>query len=106
VFRERTTHPGTQKRIGLSARVGEILVGLSKSVPLMLQVGNQQHSSVVTGEVIAKIHGGAIGNAYEARTWYTNQRGSIGLGKETAHPDLLDWDLWQGPAPDVLFVIT
>jgi hypothetical protein len=29
------------------------------------------------------IHRGAIGQAYEARTWYTNQRGSIGNGKET-----------------------
>ena len=78
---------------------GEILVDLSQKVPLKLQVGNQQRSSAVTGEAIARIHSGAIGKPYEARTWYTNQRGSIGQGRETSPPEWLDWDLWQGPAP-------
>jgi predicted dehydrogenase len=78
---------------------GEYLVGLSGQVDYKLQVGNQQRSSYITQEAIAMIHGGAIGHAYEARTWYTNQRGSIGIGKETNPPDWLDWDLWQGPAP-------
>ena len=37
--------------------------------------------------------------SYFAKTWYTNNRPSIGKGKETAIPAWLNYDLWQGPAP-------
>jgi predicted dehydrogenase len=64
-----------------------------------MQIGNQQRSSEISQEAIAMIHDGVIGEVYEARTWYTNQRGTIGNGTETTPPEWLDWDLWQGPAP-------
>ena len=78
---------------------GEILIKIDQHTTKKLQIGNQQRSSRITQEAIALIHDGAIGHTYEARTWYTNQRGTIGKGIETAPPDWLDWDLWQGPAP-------
>jgi predicted dehydrogenase len=42
---------------------------------------------------------GAIGRPYFAKTWYTNNRESIGIGKMTDVPSWLNYDLWQGPAP-------
>lgn len=78
---------------------GEILVQMNHALPLQFQIGNQQRSSVITQEAIAMIHAGAIGIPYEARAWYTNQRGTIGNGEEAPVPGWLDWDLWQGPAP-------
>ena len=36
-----------------------------------------------------------------AKSWYVNNRPSIGTGKVIPVPDYLDWDLWQGPAPRV-----
>ncbi len=42
---------------------------------------------------------GVIGRAYFGKGWYANNRESIGTGNESAVPDWLDWDLWQGPAP-------
>ena len=48
---------------------------------------------------IKEIHGGAIGRAYMARTWYANRRAPIGRGTKAPVPDYLDYDLWQGPAP-------
>lgn len=78
---------------------GETLVRMNQELPLQFQIGNQQRSSLITAKAISLIHAGIIGDPYEARTWYTNQRGTIGNGIEAEVPDWLDWDLWQGPAP-------
>ena len=64
----------------------------------LVQMGTQQRSSH-TIEIIQKIHDGLIGRAYFAKCWYSNNRKSIGIGKEVPVPDYLDWNLWQGPAP-------
>jgi predicted dehydrogenase len=42
---------------------------------------------------------GIIGKAYFGKSWYANNRTSIGTGTVVPVPDTLDWDLWQGPAP-------
>jgi predicted dehydrogenase len=42
---------------------------------------------------------GIIGNAYFAKSWYANNRKSIGIGKKIPVPSTLDFELWQGPAP-------
>ena len=34
------------------------------------------------------------------RTFYTSSRGSIGKGKPAPIPKHLNYDLWQGPAPE------
>jgi predicted dehydrogenase len=62
-------------------------------------MGTQRRSSPLFIEAVKKIHDGVIGRAYQAKAWYSNTRKSIGMGKEVAVPDVLDWDLWQGPAP-------
>lgn len=78
---------------------GVMLVEAQKKYGKLVQMGNQQRSSAYTAEIIEKIHRGLIGRAYYAKAWYSNTRKSIGIGKETAVPPQLDWDLWQGPAP-------
>jgi predicted dehydrogenase len=78
---------------------GVMLVEAQKKYGLHVQMGNQQRSSVHTRELIKKIHDGIIGTPYMGKAWYSNNRSSIGVGKEVAVPDYLDWDLWQGPAP-------
>ena len=65
----------------------------------LVQLGTQQRSSPHTIEIIQKIHDGLIGRAYFAKCWYSNNRKSIGIGKEVPVPDYLDWNLWQGPVP-------
>lgn len=62
-------------------------------------MGNQRRSwpNVVKG--IEELHAGVIGRPYFAKTWYTNNRPSIGIGKVVPVPAWLDYDLWQGPAP-------
>ncbi len=62
-------------------------------------MGSQCRTFSNVKEMIAKLHGGAIGRVYFARGWYVNIRKSIGKGNVVAVPQNLDFDLWQGPAP-------
>ncbi|MGK0137695.1 MAG: putative dehydrogenase [Algoriphagus sp.] len=64
-----------------------------------LQIGNQQRSAPTTRSLVTDLREGIIGEVYYAKTWYENNRGSIGTGKPMAVPSEFDWDLWQGPAP-------
>lgn len=78
---------------------GELLMKAVEKYGNVIQMGNQRRSwpNVVAG--IKEVHDGAIGRAYMARTWYANNRASIGVGKKTPVPSWLNYDLWQGPAP-------
>lgn len=78
---------------------GEILVAAAAKYKNVIQMGNQRRSfpNIVAG--IAELKAGAIGRPYFAKTWYTNNRPSIGRGKEVPVPSWLNYELWQGPAP-------
>ena len=77
----------------------ELLSNASIKYGKVVQMGNQRRSWPRVQEAIAELHRGVIGHVYYARAWYTNNRPSIGSGKETAVPSWLNFDLWQGPAP-------
>ena len=66
-------------------------------------MGNQRRSWPNVQEGIRELKNGIIGKVYYGKSWYTNNRPSIGIGKEVAVPDWLDWELWQGPAPRVAY---
>ncbi len=78
---------------------GEWLIASQKKTGKVLQIGNQQRSAPKTILAMKEIQEGIIGEVYYGKAWYTNSRGSIGVGKNTAVPEWLDWELWQGPAP-------
>lgn len=82
---------------------GELVVAAAEKYKRVVQLGNQRRSwpNVIAG--IKELHAGAIGRPYFAKTWYTNNRPSIGRGKEASVPEWLNYDLWQGPAPRMPF---
>ena len=63
-------------------------------------MGNQRRSWPVLIEAIEKLRSGAIGKVFFARSWYNNERGSIGIGKPAPIPERLNYSLWEGPAPE------
>ncbi|SFF56185.1 Gfo/Idh/MocA family protein [Sunxiuqinia elliptica] len=92
-------HVYLEKPCSHSPEEGEILVQAAAKYGQVLQMGNQRRSWPNVVEAIKEIQSGAIGKPYFGKSWYTNKRGPIGVGKEAAVPDWLNWDLWQGPAP-------
>ncbi len=92
-------HVYVEKPCSHNPNEGELLVEAAKKYGKIVQMGNQRRSwpNVING--INAVKEGAIGRVYYGKGWYTNNRPSIGIGKETPSPDWLDWELWQGPAP-------
>jgi predicted dehydrogenase len=78
---------------------GELLVAAVRKYKKIVQMGNQRRSFPRVIQGIEELKAGIIGRPYFAKTWYTNNRASIGVGKETPVPSWLNYDLWQGPAP-------
>lgn len=93
-------HVYVEKPCSHNPNEGELLVAAQKKHKnLVVQMGNQQRSAPTSIQAMIDIQAGLIGEAYYAKTWYSNNRTSIGHGKKVAPPAGLDWDLWQGPAP-------
>jgi predicted dehydrogenase len=92
-------HVYLEKPCSHNPKEGELVVEAAKKYNRVIQMGNQRRSwpNVIAG--IKEVHNGTIGRPYFAKTWYTNNRPSIGVGKATAVPEWLDYELWQGPAP-------
>ncbi|WP_316810081.1 Gfo/Idh/MocA family oxidoreductase [Pedobacter heparinus] len=96
-------HVYLEKPCSHNPNEGEILLAAAAKYKNIIQMGNQRRSYPNIVAAIKELHGGIIGRPYFAKTWYTNNRPSIGIGKETAVPAWLNFDLWQGPAPRVAY---
>jgi len=96
---EAGKHVYVEKPCSHNPAEGEILVTAAERYGKVIQMGNQRRSWPNVVEGITALKNGAIGRVYFGKGWYSNNRQSIGIGKEVAAPDWLDWDLWQGPAP-------
>lgn len=92
-------HVYLEKPCSHNPKEGEMLIAAQKKYNRVLQMGNQRRSWPKVMEAIAAVHSGAIGRPYFAKTWYSNNRPSIGKGKIVPVPDWLNYELWQGPAP-------
>ncbi len=92
-------HVYVEKPCSYNPEEGEMLVRAQERYNRVVQMGNQQRSSIESFQVIDAIRQGIIGRPYYGRAWYANSRGSIGRGQPAEVPDWLNYDLWQGPAP-------
>ena len=92
-------HVYVEKPCSHNPAEGEILVKAAEKYGKAIQMGSQRRSYPNVITAIQELKDGIIGRAYFGKGWYTNTRGPIGIGKEIAVPEWLDWDLWQGPAP-------
>ncbi len=77
----------------------DLLVTAQKKYGKEVQMGNQQRSAQTSIMAIKDINDGVIGAVYKGEAYYSNNRGSIEKGKTIPVPKILDWELWQGPAP-------
>ncbi len=93
-------HVYVEKPCGHNAREGELLSEAMQKYGKLIQMGNQRRSMPNLVEAVRLVkEDRIIGNAYFGKSWYVNNRKSIGIGKKIPVPNTLDFDLWQGPAP-------
>lgn len=92
-------HVYIEKPCSHNPHEGELMVQAARKYDRRVQMGTQRRSFEKIMEGIQRVREGAIGRAYLAQSWYTNNRKSIGHAGESSVPKELDWDLWQGPAP-------
>ena len=93
-------HVYVEKPVCAYPREGELMIEAAAKRPnLVLQYGAQRRSSTILRDFVQLARGGVLGEIYQADTWYSNIRTSIGVGVDGPPPANLDWDLWQGPAP-------
>ena len=78
----------------------ELLVEAAGRFERVVQHGTQRRSSPSVIAAIERVQQGELGEVRFARGWINSQRPNIGRGKKTVPPEWLDWNLWQGPAPD------
>lgn len=94
-------HVYVEKPLCHNPHEGELAVAAARKYNRVVQMGSQRRSWPILTQGIQELHNGVIGKVYMAKTWYTNNRGSIGVGKVAPVPPNLDYELWQGPAPRV-----
>ncbi len=92
-------HVYLEKPCSHNPNEGEMLVRAAKKHNRILQMGNQRRSWPNVVAAITELKAGVVGRPYFAKTWYTNNRPSIGKGKVVEVPSWLNYELWQGPAP-------
>lgn len=97
---EAGKHVYVEKPGSYNPQEGEWMVAAARKYDRRVQQGTQRRSYASMIDGMNKLHGGVIGKVLYARTWYRNSRDSIGQGKTAPVPDYLDYDLWQGPAPE------
>jgi predicted dehydrogenase len=92
-------HVYLEKPCSHNPHEGELLLDATNKFKNVIQMGNQRRSWPNVVAAIEEVKNGVIGRPYFAKGWYTNNRPSIGIGKEVPVPEWLDFELWQGPAP-------
>jgi predicted dehydrogenase len=93
-------HVYVEKPVSHTPEEGERMIATARQTKRVVSVGLQRRSSELYRTVVDRVQNRAIGRALYAKSWYYANRPSIGRGKETSTPSWLDYDLWQGPAPE------
>ena len=78
---------------------GVKLVECARKYKRICQGGTQRRAWGIHRKAMELLHGGAIGDVYQANFIFPGRRDSIGFKEVKEVPSWLNWDLWLGPAP-------
>lgn len=81
-------------------RESEWLIESARRSRTIVQCGLQRRSLPWVIEAVGRIREGALGSVQTAHAWHTDRRPGMGFGRLAPVPDWLDFERWQGPAPD------
>lgn len=79
---------------------GKTAVAAARKRNRMVQMGTQIRSARFLKEARDYVLSGALGKVIFGRSWETSRNGAVHLGKNSAPPTGIDYEIWQGPAPE------
>ncbi len=78
---------------------GKTAVAAARQQKRIVQMGTQIRSAAFLHEAAQYVQSGALGQVIYGKAWETARNGAVHLESDSAPPAGLDYELWQGPAP-------
>ena len=89
-----------EKPLSYDVREGQKMLAAQKKSKSIFQLGTQIHAGDNYHRVAEIIQSGALGDIHTVRLWKTNDSPELKMTKGRSVPSTLNWDMWQGPAPE------
>lgn len=89
-----------EKPASHNIREGKTAVAAARKRNRMVQVGTQIRSADCLREAVDYVNSGALGKVIYGRAWETARNSAVHLAPDSAPRPGLDYNLWQGPAPE------
>lgn len=79
---------------------GKTAVAAARKKDRMVQMGTQIRSAPFLAEAVEYVQSGALGKVIFGRAWETSRNSAVHLPPDSDPPSGLDYEIWQGPAPE------
>lgn len=79
---------------------GKTAVAAARMHNCMVQMGTQIRSAPFLREAVDYVASGGLGKVVFGRAWETSRNAAVHLASDSQPPPGLDYNLWQGPAPE------
>ena len=93
-------HVYVEKPVSNGIFEGRQMVLAARRHDRLVQVGTQSRSAPHYHEAMEFLRSGGIGRVQMAKAWNSQLRRRVPAKPDAAVPAGLDWDIWQGPAPE------
>ncbi|MEO2015003.1 MAG: Gfo/Idh/MocA family oxidoreductase [Fuerstiella sp.] len=89
-----------EKPASHNIREGKTAVAAARKHDRMVQMGTQIRSAPFLQEAVDYVNSGALGKVIYGKAWETARNGEVHLPPDSEAPNDLDYEIWQGPAPE------
>ncbi len=79
---------------------GKVAVAAARKYDRIVQMGTQIRSAPFLHEARDFVESGGIGQAISGKAWETDRVKAVHLAEDSEPPAKIDYNLWQGPAPE------
>jgi len=93
-------HVYVEKPVSNNVFEGRQMIAAARKYNRVVQVGTQSRSAPHYIEVIKQIQSGRLGRVHMVKAFNSQLRRRVPATPDSAVPEGLDWNIWQGPAPE------
>lgn len=93
-------HVYVEKPISHNVFEGHQAVAASRKYKKVVQTGTQSRSVPHYLAAIEYVRSGKLGKVHMAKAWNSQRRRRVEAKADSAVPKGMDWNIWQGPAPE------